>query len=69
MSAFKSVFEAHPDVDVIYVCDGMPFLSEAHAESHAMTTKKKVETIKRDSLKATKAKGKAKEGETEDEAE
>lgn len=60
---FDSVFEAHPEVDVIYVCDGMPFLSEAHADSHSMTTKQKVETIKR-STKATKEKDKPKEDKT-----
>jgi hypothetical protein len=41
----KNVFEAHPDIDTIYVVDGMPFLKKEEAESHERTTGQKMQVI------------------------
>ncbi|MEO0625562.1 MAG: hypothetical protein AAFY91_01140 [Bacteroidota bacterium] len=44
---FNGVFDAHPKVDQIYVCNGMPFIEEKHATNHSRTTGEDVEVVKR----------------------
>lgn len=44
----KNVFDAHKDVNEIYVVNGMPFLDKKAAESYARSNKDwKVKTVKR----------------------
>lgn len=43
----KEVFKAHPDADVLFVVDGMPFLSEHDANAYAREHKKTVDKINR----------------------
>jgi hypothetical protein len=59
MDNFNAVFECHPDVDRIFVVDGMPFLQASHAQAHANTTKKQIQVIDR---KAAEPQPKGKKG-------
>lgn len=43
----KEVFEVYPEVDKIYVVDGMPFLAETPAINHSKAVGKPVETVLR----------------------
>lgn len=58
---FQSVFECHPQVDEIFVVDGMPFLEPGHAQSHSVNTGKPVERVKRPSDAPEKPKAAAPE--------
>jgi hypothetical protein len=43
----KNVFQSYPDLDTIYVVNGMPFLTEREADNYALKVKAKVEIVKR----------------------
>lgn len=47
MNNYQNVFDCYPEVQSIYVVDGMPFLNASHAQSHAIATGKPVETVRR----------------------
>lgn len=49
----KNVFDAHKDVDILYVVDGIPFLRQNHALNHAKGDNRKIKQVTRDSLKKT----------------
>jgi hypothetical protein len=44
----QDVFAVYPDINTIYVVDGMPFLNESDAQNHSAHTGAEVEVVRRD---------------------
>lgn len=44
---FANVFKSYPGVQIIYVVDGMPFLTEREAYNYAVRAEKDVEEVHR----------------------
>lgn len=43
----NNVFQNYPDLDTLYVVNGMPFLTEREADNYARSAKATVEIVKR----------------------
>lgn len=44
---FQSVFDAHPDVQTLFVVSGQPFIDRKHADNYAKSVKGAVKVVNR----------------------